>query len=74
MAVANQLDESEQNPRSDLLFARSAATSGGKDVEVQRVRIQNTARVRSEQVRGSEPGHPDEDPRDPLLYGSGSSL
>jgi hypothetical protein len=54
-------------PDSGLPFARSETTSGGKGVKVQRVRIQNTARIRPEQVRGSEPGYPDEDPRDPLL-------
>jgi uncharacterized protein (TIGR03435 family) len=48
--------------------------SGGKDVEVQRIRIRNIARVRSEQVRGSQPGYlsfssaapnPDASPADP---------
>ena len=35
--------------------------------KVQRLRIQETTRVRYEHLRGREPGHPDEDTCDPLI-------
>src|ERR1700677_4418200 len=71
-------DGTRTGPRSSVPFSRSATRRTGESArsqtpvekeneQVQRLRVQETTRVRYERLRGREPGHPDEDAGDLLL-------